>query len=191
MSSPDLSFVGFLAIGGRLLWALGLFSLIGACRTADRRPAASTQPDNSLLLKRMTLVVADIDRSLTVYRDILGFSLHAPVSESSSDSYSYPVFRIPAEAKIRFATLDSRTQERALGLTEVKGISLPTPSAPLMSAAVIRVPNLGETMQKIRALGLQTTEPKTVRSTDGKFSFVEQAFVDYDGHLIVLYQVLN
>ncbi len=113
------------------------------------------------------------------------------MSESSSDSYSYPVFRIPAEAKIRFATLDSRTQERALGLTEVKGISLPTPSAPLMSAAVIRVPNLGETMQKIRALGLQTTEPKTVRSTDGKFSFVEQAFVDYDGHLIVLYQVLN
>ncbi len=131
-----------------------------------------------------------MERSLRLYRDILGFTLHTPVSESSSDSYSYPVFRIPKEAKIRFALLDSKTQERTLALTEVTGVPLPKPAQPLMSAAVIRVPNLSATMQQIKALGLETTEPKTARSADSKFAFIEQAFIDFDGHLIVLYQPL-
>ncbi len=162
------------------------------CQTAQRRPTALPADDgSSVLFKRTTLVVSNIERSLGIYRDVLGFTLNAPVSESSSDSYSYPVFRIPAEAKIRFVTLDTKTQERTLALTEVTGIPLPKPSQPLMSAAVIRVPNLAETMQKIQALGLETIEPKTVRSLDGQFAFIEQAFVDYDGHLIVLYQMLK
>lgn len=160
------------------------------CRTTERRPNALTPADdNALLFKRTTLVVADIERSLGIYRDILGFTLNAPVSESSAESYSYPVFRIPKEAKIRFVTLDTKTQERTLALTEVTGAPLPKPGQPLMSALVIRVPDIAATMQKIRALGLETTEPKTARSADGKFAFIEQAFVDYDGHLIVLYQM--
>lgn len=161
-----------------------------ACRTARQQPAPSLD-DGSVLFKRTTLVVANMERALTIYRDILGFTLNAPVSESGPDSYSYPVFRIPQEAKIRFATLDSRTQERTLGLTEVTGISLPPPAQPLMSAAVIRVPDIAATMAKIRALGLETTEPKTVRTPDGKLAFTEQAFIDFDGHLIVLYQLLK
>lgn len=181
-----------MSAGWRLAVAMAsVLSLLG-CRTTERRPTAPTPADdNALLFKRTTLVVADIERSLGIYRDILGFTLNAPVSESSAESYSYPVFRIPKEAKIRFVTLDTKTQERTLALTEVTGVPLPKPSQPLMSALVIRVPDIATTMQKIKALGLETTEPKTARSADGKFAFVEQAFVDYDGHLIVLYQMLK
>ncbi len=175
---------GWLRLAGPLL-ALSMLT----CHTARPKPAPPSD-DGSVLFKRTTLVVADMDRSLGIYRDILGFALHTPVSESGPNSYSYPVFRIPPEAKIRFVTLDSRTQERTLALTEVTGVPLPRPSQPLMSAAVIRVPNIAAAMEKIRALGLETTEPKTVRTPDGKLSFIEQAFVDFDGHLIVLYQLL-
>ena len=65
----------------------------------------------SLLYKRITLVVADIERSLTVYRDILGFTINY-IQPSDKDSFSYPVFNIPKEADLNFATLDSPTQER-------------------------------------------------------------------------------
>lgn len=178
--------------GWRLALAMvSALSLLG-CRTTERRPTAPTPADdNALLFKRTTLVVADIERSLGIYRDILGFTLNVPVSESSAESYSYPVFRIPKEAKIRFVTLDTKTQERTLALTEVTGVPLPKPGQPLMSALVVRVPDIAATMQQIKALGLETTEPKTARSADGKFAFIEQAFVDYDGHLIVLYQMLK
>ncbi len=177
----------------RLALVMALALSLSACRTAERRPATphSADDDNTLLFKRTTLVVSDIERSLDIYRDILGFTLNAPVSESSAESYSYPVFRIPKEAKIRFVALDTKTQERTLALAEVTGVPLPKPAQPLMSALVIRVPNIATTMQKVKALGLETTEPKTARAADGKFAFIEQAFVDYDGHLVVLYQMLK
>ena len=141
----------------------------------------------SLLYKRVTLVVADIERSLQVYRDILGFQINS-LTDSSDDSYSYPVFKIPKEAKIRFATLDSPSQERTLGLTEVKGCPLPAPQAPIMSASVIKVEKLSEVIEEIKALGLETTEPET--DGNDQFTFLEQAFIDFDGHLIVLYEIL-
>ncbi len=140
----------------------------------------------SLFYKRITLVVADIERSLKIYRDILGFSINS-LEPSDDDSYSYPVFRIPKHAKITFATLDSPEQNRTLGLTEVKGCPLPKNAGIHMAASVIKVADLDSCMEKIKSLGLETTEKATDKNDN--FSFNEQAFVDFDGHLIVLYQI--
>lgn len=140
----------------------------------------------SLLYKRVTLVVADIERSLTIYRDILGFTVNS-LTESDDDSYSYPVFKIPREAKIRFATLDSPSQERTFGLTEVTGCELPKPNGIIMYTSVIKVGNLDDAMSKIKALGLETTDATT--DSNDNFTFKEQSFIDFDGHLIVLYEI--
>ena len=144
----------------------------------------STHP----LYKRVTLVVADIVRSLKIYRDILGFTINYH-KESDADSYSYPVFNIPREAKISFATLDSPSQERTIGLTEVKGVDLPKGSGIHMTASVIKVEDLESTMNQVKGLGLSYTEPET--DSNEYFTFLEQAFVDFDGHLIVLYQMIE
>ncbi len=138
--------------------------------------------------KRVTLVVADIDRSLEIYQDILGFTINSRKA-SDDDSYSYPVFNIPTEAQISFATLDSPDQNRTIGLTEVKGVELPQHNGIHMTASVIKVSDLDDVMAKIKALGLSFTEPEM----DGNdhFTFKEQAFVDFDGHLIVIYEIQN
>jgi catechol 2,3-dioxygenase-like lactoylglutathione lyase family enzyme len=140
--------------------------------------------------KRVTLVVADMDRALTVYREILGFDLDG-ITESSGESYSYPVFRIDPSAKIRFATLSAGTQQvRTMALVEVQGMELPKPGVPLMTASVIRVGDIDGAMAKIKALGLETNEQQ-LAGRPGEFQFKEQAFVDFDGHLIVLYEILE
>jgi len=137
--------------------------------------------------KRTNLLITNLDRSLSIYRDILGFSVHK-ISDSREDSYSYPVFNIPKEAKLKFCTLDSPDQIRTIALTQITGIELPKPpSVPRLSASVIRVKDLPGVMKKIAALGLEITEPKIAVGSDGN-TFMEQAFVDYDGHLIVLYE---
>ncbi|MEX1308841.1 MAG: VOC family protein [Candidatus Sulfomarinibacteraceae bacterium] len=139
--------------------------------------------------KRVTLVVSDLERSLQIYRDVLGFSLDG-ISDSTEASYSYPVFKIDPKAKIRFATLSAGpAQVRTMALTEVTGIDLPKPARPHMTASVIRVDDLDGTFTKIEALGLETVPPK-IAERPGEFKFVERAFVDFDGHLIVLYQIL-
>ncbi len=45
-------------------------------------------------------------------------------------------------------------------------------------------------MAKVKALGLQITEPK-LSGRPGEFTFKEQSFLDFDGHLIVLYQIVE
>jgi len=139
--------------------------------------------------KRVTLVVADMDRALSIYRDILGFDLDG-ISESSPDSYSYPVFAIPSEAKLRFATLSAGTEQiRTMALTEVKGIELEPPVPPYRTATVIRSRDIERDFERIEALELETTKAKFVDGAE--FDFWERAFVDFDGHLIVLYEIVQ
>jgi len=142
----------------------------------------------SLFYKRITLVVADIERSLTVYRDVLGFTLNS-LKPSDEDSYSYPVFRIPREAQISFATLDGPEQVRTIGLTEVKGVPIPISKGIRMTASVIKVNDLVGVIAQIKELGLETTEPET--DSNDEITFLEQAFIDFDGHLIVLYEIIE
>ncbi|KAA1244928.1 VOC family protein [Aquimarina sp. RZ0] len=142
----------------------------------------------SLLYKRVTLCVADLERSLKVYRDILGFTINY-IQSSEKDSFSYPVFNIPNEADLTFATMDSPSQERTFALTEIKGVSLPKQEGIHMVASVIKVDNLVSVIKKIKALGLKTTDVKTDENEYA--TFIEQAFVDFDGHLIVLYELID
>lgn len=162
------------------------------CATVIRsfldKPYTAKEREREVLFKRSTLLVSNLEQSLKVYRDILGFSVFK-IEASSSDSYSYPVFKIPKEATIKFATLNSPTQVRTMALTEVTGVELPKPQPPLMSAAVINVDDLDKVMAQIKALGLEMTDPKIDEGND--FTFKEQAFVDFDGHLIVLYQIVK
>lgn len=169
----------------RRLTALFLALFLSVITTAS----AGDEPYDGAAFKRVTLVVSDLDRSLEIYRDILGFTLDG-IMDSSEASYSYPVFKIDPEAKIRFATLSAGpAQVRTMALTEVTGIELPKPGRPHMTASVIRVDDLEGTFKKLEAMGLETVPPK-IAERPGEFKFVEQAFVDFDGHLIVLYQLL-
>jgi catechol 2,3-dioxygenase-like lactoylglutathione lyase family enzyme len=150
---------------------------------------ADDQPYDGANFKRVTLVVADMERSLEIYRDILGFQLDG-ILDSSEASYSYPVFKIDPEAKIRFATLSAGPEQvRTMALTEITGMELPKPGRPFMTASVIRVDDLGGVFEKLEGLGLEIVPP-TIAERPGEFKFKEQAFVDFDGHLIVLYQML-
>jgi catechol 2,3-dioxygenase-like lactoylglutathione lyase family enzyme len=150
---------------------------------------AEDQPYDGANFKRVTFVVADMDRALKIYRDILGFTLDG-IMDSTHASYSYPVFKIDPEAKLRFATLSAGPEQvRTMALTEVTGIELPKPGQPFMTASVIRVVDLDGVFEKLEALGLETV-PGTIAERPGEFKFKERAFVDFDGHLVVLYQML-
>lgn len=138
--------------------------------------------------KRNTLVVADYKKSLSIYRDILGFKINY-INQSKADSYSYPVFNIPKEATATFVALDSPTQERTFALTEIKGIELSKQTGTRMHVTVIKVDDIKATISKIEALGLEILDALT--DTVDDVTFVEQAFIDFDGHLILLYQQIE
>ncbi len=91
---------------------------------------------------------------------------------------------------LRFISFHEPSEQRVLNLTEMKGMDLPSlPSAPYMTAVVIGITDLEVKFSKLQAMGLKTVPPRISSGTD--FEFIEQAFVDADGHLIVCYEVLG
>ena len=163
-------------------------ALLGLLLVADpvgseTTPAAAPE----VALKRVNLLVRDMQRSLAIYRDILGFRVFQ-CADSSPQSFSYPVFRIPPQAKLHFCTLDSSTEVRALALTQVTGIELPAHPPLHLSAPVIRIQKFDEVIAKLKAAGLDVVEPRRSKTAEGH-EFTELAFTDPDGHLVVLYQL--
>ncbi|MEL6247348.1 MAG: VOC family protein [Cyanobacteria bacterium J06648_16] len=147
----------------------------------------TSQPYPGLHIKRPCLLVADLDRSLSLYRDILGFRLDY-VGEASAESYLYTVFQLPAEAQLRFAALTSDKEERALALTEVKHFALSPPMPPHRQATVIQVASVTPLLDPIKSAGL-TVLPPSHFTAPPNLAFTEQGVYDFDGHLIVLYDV--
>jgi catechol 2,3-dioxygenase-like lactoylglutathione lyase family enzyme len=174
--------VAVLALAGSPVQAQTLVPPLADAAGSKEPPPGADGP----LFRRQTLVVADMERALTIYRDLLGFTVYS-LTESRPTSYSYPVFAIPKKAKIRFATLNGRDgQVRVLGLTEVTGAKLPKKGTPHAASVVINVSNLDAIMARVKQLGLKDVAPVPLRTADGRPAR-EYAFLDYDGHLIVLF----
>ncbi len=136
-------------------------------------------------VQRANLVVADLDRSLRLYRDILGFRLDF-IQGEREETYAYTVFRIPGEARTRFAALSSKGQARSLALTEVGGVDLPEASLPHSHALVLEVDDFDGAVEGARAEGLHIFPEETLHTHDGRVGR-EIGILDHDGHLVVLY----
>lgn len=132
-------------------------------------------------------VVADLDRALTFYRDVLGFDV-TYVLPPNPVSYSYPVFDIPRAAVMRFCVLSTETQPRVMALTEVAGVTLPPVPHPRRSAIVLDIDDPDAVMASARALGLEVHPEEVLHTNDGRIGR-EIGIVDFDDNLIVIYKI--
>lgn len=137
--------------------------------------------------QRANFVVADLDRALAFYRDVLGFTV-AFTLPHNPQSYSIPVFDIPPGATLRFCVLSTATQERAMALTEITGIMLAPAVHPRRAAIVLDVDDPDRIVAGARALGLVVHREERLVTPDGRLGR-EVGIVDADDNLIVIYRI--
>lgn len=142
--------------------------------------------NESLRFQRGNFVVRDIDRSLSFYRDVLGFRLDF-VKDSPDDSYSYPVFEIEKSITLRFAVLSTAEQVRVMALTEVPADLDPQP-LPRRAAIVLEVGDVDAVCAGANAAGLHVYEEEELHTHDGRVGR-EVGIVDFDGNLVVIYHI--
>jgi catechol 2,3-dioxygenase-like lactoylglutathione lyase family enzyme len=140
-----------------------------------------------LRFQRGNYIVADLDRALTFYRDVLGFEV-TYILPPNPDSYSYSVFAVPREAVMRFCVLSTQTQVRVMALTEIAGLSLASVPHPRRSAVVLEIDELDGAIAGARALGLTVYEEEVLRTQDGRIGR-EIGIADFDDNLVVLYKI--
>ena len=136
--------------------------------------------------QRSSLLVADMDRALTFWRDTLGFEVVFHKT-SAEESYSYDVFEIPRDREMRFCVLRTETQANVIGLTEVKGLE-PSTELPRRSAVVAECRELDAVVAKSKALGLKVYREDHLVTKDGREGR-EVGIVDFDGNLVTAYLI--
>ena len=151
--------------------------------------SVNTTAKAKVRFQRPNYVVRDLDRALTVYRDILGLDV-AFTKDSEKDSYSYEVFQIDNSADMRFAVLSCEGQERVMALTELTNIALDDMTYPSRAAVVFECEDFDGVMQGAKAAGLKVFEESRLETQDGRIGR-ELGFHDFDGNLIVIYTILE
>lgn len=144
---------------------------------------------DGVLLKRGALVISDLDRAFKIWVDLFGMEIDSLI-EQSPDSLAYDLFDVPKHAKTRFATLNAGDQQqRTLGMLEVKGVDFASQTGVRRGGVVM---NANGRLDAIRAalpgLGLAMLREKPL-TVEGQGTGTETGFHDWDGNLIVLYQL--
>jgi len=154
---------------------------------ADHHEESQAPIERLAPIYRHSMLVTDLDRSLTLYRDILGMTV-SRVSETPPDSYSYQFFAIPKGSMKRFAYLNGEGgQKEVLGLGEVPGVDLGLPATPRTMAWVQTVEDVEGVLEKVEALGLEILPSVEFMSREAGKPGIEAGFLDFDGHLILVY----
>ncbi len=146
-----------------------------------------TDNTGGVRFQRGNFVVSDLERSLVLYRDVLGMKLDF-VKDSPDDSYSYPVFEIDRQATMRFAVLSTETQVRTMALTEIRGMDLPPVPHPRRSAIVLEIQDVDGVLRRARDAGFHVYEEERLVTHDGRVGR-EVGIVDDDDNLVVIYHI--
>jgi hypothetical protein len=169
----------------------GAFMCAPVLAVAQSVPSPSSVEYDGAFYKRQLYVVTNMERALTLWRDVLGLQ-PGEITTSGPNSYSREVFNIPARATMRFCTLSAGpNQVRTLALLEVKGVRLPAKNGIRTTGAVINANGrLDAIIASARTMGLTIFGPRVLTS-QGQGEGIEQGFLDWDGNVIVLYQFPN
>ena len=138
-----------------------------------------------LRFQRANFVVADIEKALTFYRDVLEFDVSF-IKDSEPDSYSYEVFQLP-KRPMKFAVLSTPQQRNVMALTEIKG-GLGYQSEARRSAIILEITEIDRVIEQSKALGLTVYPEDKLVTKDGREGR-EIGIADFDGNLVVIYLI--
>jgi catechol 2,3-dioxygenase-like lactoylglutathione lyase family enzyme len=141
-------------------------------------------------MRRAAVMVRDLDRSLTLYRDVLGLAVWRQGDAFGNDTF----FRLlgVAPARARFAILQSEgSQIGMVGLfevTEPSPASLRRVQAPAINlgevALVFLASGVRELHERVTGLGLTVVCPPVRFDVPGGGVTLEMTFRDFDGALV-------
>ena len=170
----------------KIFLALSIMAVQAAAAALGNSAMAANVAAVDPYIHRSNFVVADLDRALRLYRDILGLKVDVmmPVKE---DSFMFDVFNVDRAATMRIAFLSSPDKRfGAIGLTEVKGVKLPPVLASYPSVLIVEIKGRFESVyEKTKAEKLDVGKIYELTNPSRR----EFPFTDFDGNRIIIMQL--
>jgi len=142
---------------------------------------------DAVRFQRANYAVANLEESYKFYCDVLGFSLTFEKT-SEPDSYSYEVFEIDHQHKLRFAILSTPSQPRVMALTEIANPDIGQNPLPRRAGIVLDIADIDGVVAGAKKLGLTVYSEDALETHDGRIGR-EIGIVDRDGNLVVIYHI--
>ena len=164
--------------------------IVGLALLTAGNALASEQTYQGASFKRAVFIVSDLDRSVALWRDVFGFEANPVNDLTGADSYVFELMNIPASSVARTVSFNAGdAQVRTMLLLEVPGIP-PLPGEDVHRATVVinAKGRFEEIMAAVTALDLQVKSANRFVTADGDAA-VEQGFVDWDGNLVLVYEI--
>jgi len=157
-----------------------LLLLTGVAHTAE-------PSDADLQLERSTIAVSDLDRALTLYRDVLGLSVERIV-EHDAERILGGKEGFDGEAMIREAWLVAEPSNQTIGLMEIRG----TGSRERHGSVNLWLKLFGyeAAANEAQELGLFVSEQQSGENFDSQ-PVRERIIEDWDGNRILIYRLEN
>lgn len=172
------------------VWPIALLAGLQLAQAAESRDEESLSNQSvtgyeGAVFRRWSPVVADMDRAIELFTEILGLKL-ASLSYDPPESYVFEIFGIEPGTPTRHAVFDAGSAKRVLSVVEVPGLRVTrTPPLPRTSVALFNANGRFDAIvEKLRAAGYETLSPHRLGS-----SGIEIGFIDDDGHLYGLYEI--
>jgi len=143
------------------------------------------KPAHDLQVHRTNILVADMERSLRMYRDILGFQVNFLLDALD---VAPEMFGLPKETRMRMAFIsEGKGAFGSLAISEVQGIDIPPAQPPYPFCIIIEVKEgrLAGILDQLRAAGLPVGEAYELTKPDR----TDVTVTDPDGHRVTLFEL--
>ena len=145
------------------------------------------KPRHDLQFHRTNILVADMDRALRIYRDIIGFKVDFLMDALD---VATEMFGLPETCKARMAFLSEGSGAfGSLALTEASGLDeLSRPAQapyPFCSIIEVREGRLQPILEQLRAEGCEVGTAYELQQPDR----TDVTITDHDGHRVVLFEL--
>jgi len=143
------------------------------------------KPAHDLQVHRTNILVADMERSLRMYRDILGFQVNFLLDALD---VAPEMFGLPKETRMRMAFIsEGKGAFGSLAISEVQGTDIPPAQPPYPFCIIIEVKEgrLAGILDQLRAAGLPVGEAYELTKPDR----TDVTVTDPDGHRVTLFEL--
>lgn len=143
------------------------------------------KPAHDLQLHRPNILVADMERALRVYRDILGFQVNFLLDALG---VAPEMFGLPHDTKMRMAFIsEGRGAFGSLALSEAQDVDIPESQPPYPFCIIIEVKEgrLAGILDELRTEGLQVGTAYELEQPDR----TDVTITDHDGHRVTLFEL--
>lgn len=164
--------------------------------TRNQNPAEGKLKGKTLRIKRVLLMVKDLQHSLEFYENVIGLEVYAVDQVYSLDQTTIGnrIFNTPPGTRRRVAQLNTSNETRGIALREIDA-EFSVPQRPRLTTVLFEASDILQILDRAEAAGAEIIAPNLAivlaRPGAPELRYMEMGIIDPDGHILTFFKYVE